>query len=249
LYFYRQHGGKGANERHPWLAAIGTPVHLAAGRPEIDSARVEGVDRHRAAQHADIALALRQPLPERPPFVAPCASSRYPQLTIGRIMFGVAFYGDDVYRFRFVGMYIDDKSKVGGKVAADLAPGFTGIIAAHDVPMLLHEQDVGVGSVEGDAVNAVPHVSVWIGNVFRLQSAVDRLPGLSAIVGAEGARRRDCDEYALGIGGVQKDGMQTHTACPRLPLRSRYVTTKAGKLLPRLSAVGGFEQGRILHTG
>src|SRR5690606_31817173 len=164
---------------------MGGDVHLSARSSEIDSARVEGVDRHRIAQHVDIAMALRQTVRERLPFVASCAASIYPQLSIRRIMFGVAFYGDDVYRFRFVGMYIDDKSKVGGKVAADLAPGFTGIIAAHDVPMLLHEQDVGVGSVEGDAVNAVPHVSVWIGNVFRLQSAVDRLPGLSAIVGAE----------------------------------------------------------------
>src|SRR5690606_32346330 len=90
LYFYRQHGGKVPNERHPCVAAIGRPVHLAAGGTEIDSARVEGVDRHRIAQHVDIAMALRQPVRERLPFVASCAASIYPQLTIGRIMFGVA---------------------------------------------------------------------------------------------------------------------------------------------------------------
>src|SRR5690606_32004490 len=149
LNLYRQHGGQVPDDGHPGIARVGGDVHLSARSSEIDSARVEGVDRHRIAQHVDIAIALRQTYRQRVPFVASVAASIVPQLTIGRIMFGVAFYGDDVYRFRYVGMYIDDKSKVGGKVAADLAPGFTGIIAAHDVPMLLHEQDVGVGSVEG----------------------------------------------------------------------------------------------------
>src|SRR5690606_18718075 len=142
LYFYRQHGGKVPNERHPCVAAIGRPVHLAAGGTEIDSARVEGVDGHGIAQYIDVAIALWQPVCERFPFVASRAASVHTQLSIRRIMFGVAFYGNDIDRFRLMCMDVDDKTKVGGEVAANLAPRFAAVVAAHHVPVFLHEKDV-----------------------------------------------------------------------------------------------------------
>jgi hypothetical protein len=55
-------------------------------------------------------------------------------------MLRVAFYGDDVDRFQFVGMNRDWKSKVGWKVPADLVPGVTGMIIAHDVLVFLYEE-------------------------------------------------------------------------------------------------------------
>ena len=82
-----------------------------------------------------------------------------------------------------------------------------------------------------------------------LQSAVDRPPGLAAVVGAEGARRRDGDEDPLGIARIEQDGVQAHAAGARLPARARAVAAQSGKFLPGLAAVGRAEQGGVFHAG
>ncbi len=52
----------------------------------------------------------------------------------------------------------------------------------------------------------------------------------------------------FGILRIQQDRVQTHAARTRCPMSPRSVTAKSRELLPRLSAVGGPEQGGILDA-
>ena len=97
------------------------------------------VHRHRVAQHIHIAIALRQAFGQRLPLVAAAAAAIHAQLPIRRIMSPIALDRDDVNRLRLVRVNVDHEAEIGGQIAADLAPGVAGIIAAHHVPMLLHE--------------------------------------------------------------------------------------------------------------
>ena len=80
-------------------------------------------------------------------------------------MLGVALDGDDVDGLRLVRVDIDREAEVGGQVAADLLPGLAGVVAAHHVPMLLHEQHVRARGVHGDAVDAVADLGVRVGEL------------------------------------------------------------------------------------
>src|SRR5262249_17864331 len=113
----------------------------------------------------------------------------------------------DVDGLRLVRVDLDREAEVGRQVAADLVPGLAGVVAAHDVPVLLHEQDVGARPVHGDAVNAVADLGVRVGDVVRTQPPVDRLPGLATIVRPERAGGRDGDVHALGILWIDEDGV------------------------------------------
>ena len=57
----------------------------------------------------------------------------------------------------------DREAEIGRQIAADLVPGFAGVVAAHDVPVLLHEQHVRARRVHGDAVDAVADLRVRVG--------------------------------------------------------------------------------------
>ncbi len=113
---------------------------------------------------------------------------------------------------------VDRKTEVGGQVAADLDPVVAGIIASHDVPVLLHEQDVGTRAMLRDVMHAVADLGVPIRDVVRTESAIGRLPCLTAVVGPEGAGGGDGDEHPLRIGRVQDDRVETHAASPGCPL-------------------------------
>src|SRR4029077_17804461 len=106
------------------------------------------------------------------------------------------------------------------QISANLGPRVAGVVAAHDVPVLLHEEYARVRRMHGDVVNAVADLRRGIGDMFGTQSLIDGLPGLSAVVGAEGARGRDGDEYPLRIAGVQNDGVQAHAPRAGLPSRT-----------------------------
>ena len=79
-----------------------------------------------------------------------------------------------------------------------------------------------------DAVNAVADFGVRVGNVLRVQAAVDRLPCLAGVVGPERAGGRNGDVHALGISGIEYDRVQAHAAGAGLPLRSGAVAAEAG---------------------
>ena len=142
------------------------------------------------------------------------------------------------------------KAEVGGQVAADLVPGVAGVVAAHHIPMLLHEQHVRPRRVHGDAVHAVADLGLRVRDDSR--SAGPWLIGCHVwppSSRAEGAGRGDGDEDALGIAGVEEDGVQAHAAGARLPAGPGAVAAQPGQLLPGLPAVGGAEQGGIFHAG
>jgi hypothetical protein len=82
-------------------------------------------------------------------------------------------------------------------------PRLAGIVAAHHIPVLLHEQHAGTRPVHGDAVHAVADLRIRIRQLIRgLQAAVHRLPRLAGVVGAEYTRRRDGNEETLGMARV-----------------------------------------------
>ena len=121
----------------------GEHVDLAAGGAEVDAARVERIDRHRVAQDVDVAVLLRQALGERLPLVAAGAAAVDAQLAFGRIVQRVALDRHDVDGVRLVGVDVDREAEVGRQVAADFVPLVAGVVGAHHVPVLLHEQHVG----------------------------------------------------------------------------------------------------------
>ena len=104
--------------------------------------------------------------------------------------------------------------------------------------MLLHEEHARPLWVHGDVMNAVADLGVGIGNVLRAQTAIDRFPGLAAIVGAKCARRGNRDPHSVGIAGIEQDCVQAHTARTRLPLGPRAMSTKSGEFVPTGAAVG-----------
>ena len=128
-------------------------------------------------------------------------------------------------------VHVDDEAKIGGKIAADLAPAVAGVVAAHHVPMLLHEEHIWPRAVHGDMMNAVAHLSSGVGHHWRHQALVDRLPCLAAIVGSEGSGGGDGDVHALLVGGIDDNGVQTHAARSRLPVRAGTVAAQTGELL------------------
>src|SRR5262249_4587419 len=113
----------------------------------------------------------------------------------------------------------------------------------------LHEDRVRPRGVHRQPVDAKADLRSRFREVLRLEPAVDRLPGLAAVVGAEGAGRRDGDEHAPRVTGVQQDRVQSHAAGARLPPGAGAVAAEAGELVPGLTAVGGAEQSGVLHAG
>ena len=95
----------------------------------------------------------------------------------------------DHARAQLVRVDRDGKSEIAGQIAANLIPRTASVIAAHYVPVFLHEQSIGARRMTGDAVHAVAHVRIRIGNVLRVQPAIDRFPGFSSVVGPKRAGR------------------------------------------------------------
>src|SRR5438105_2830417 len=193
------------DDRPPGVSGIGRRVDLSPCCAEVDAAGIERVDRHRVAQHVDVAVALRQSLRERLPLVAAGAAAVHAQLAIGRVVLGVALARHHVDRLGLVRVHVDRKSEVGRQVSADLAPRLAGIVAAHDVPVLLHEQHARAGAVPRDAVHAVTDLGRRVRNLLGAQAAIHRPPRLAAIARAldhltePTARLRPVE--AIGIGG------------------------------------------------
>src|SRR5213592_2994121 len=223
-----------------------TPVRRGA---EIHTALIERVDGHRVAQHVHVAVLLWQAFGQRLPLVSALSAAVHAQLPVGHVMLGITLDGDDVDGLRLVRVHVDHEAEVGGQVAADLVPRVAGVVRAHHVPMLLHEQHPGPRAVQRDAVHAVADLGGRIGNVLRVQTAVDRLPGLAAVVRAERARGRDRHVHPPGVRRIEQDGVEAHPAGAGLPLGSGAVAAQTGELLPRLAAVTRPEQRRVFDPG
>ena len=76
---------------------------------------------------------------------------------------------------------------------------YAGVVAAHDVPVLLHEQHVRPRRVHGQAMHAMADLGVRIGDAFGFQATVHGLPGGAAVFGAERAGGGDGHEDALRL--------------------------------------------------
>src|SRR5439155_759762 len=132
-----------------------------------------------------------------------------------------------------VGVDVDHEAKVGRQVATDLFPQVTRIVAAHNVPVLLHEEDIRAGGMHCNVMNAVADLGGWFGNVLRVETFVDGLPGVAAVVGPKCARCRDGDIDSLWIFAIQDDCVEAHaTGAGLLARRSAW-------LYPGLAAVIG----------
>jgi hypothetical protein len=125
-----------------------------------------------------------------------------------------------------VRVHVDREAEVAGQVAAHLVPGAAGVVAAHDVPVLLHEQRVRARRVHRELVHAVPDLRLLGGDLTGLQALVDGQPAGAAVVGAEGTGGADGGEDAPLVGGVQQDRVQAQPARTGLPLRSRAVAAQ-----------------------
>src|SRR5688572_27523397 len=102
--------------------------------------------------------------------------------------------------------------------------------------------------MQRNAMHAMADIRVRVRQfVLRLQPLVDRLPRQPAVLRAERACRRDSDVDTLGILRIEEDGMHSHAARARLPEMSLR-TAQASQFLPRLSAVGGIEDRRVLDA-
>ena len=133
-------------------------------------------------------------------------------------MLRVALDRDDIDCVRLVRVHVDREPEVGRQVSADLVPRLARIVAAHDVPVLLHEQDVGTRRVHRDTVHAVADLRIRVRElILRLQSAVHRPPRLAGVVGSEHACGRDGDEDPLRIARVLHNCVQAHTTGAGLP--------------------------------
>src|SRR5216117_3250770 len=92
-------------------------------------------------------------------------------------------------------------------------------------------------------------LGIRVGDVLRLQSAVDRSPGVAGVVGPERARCRNRNVEASGIARDEKDRVQAHPTGAWLPAGPGAVTAQSGEFVPRLAAVGRAEQSGVLHSG
>jgi len=156
---------------------------------------------------------------------------------------------DDVDGLRLMRVHIDGEAEVGGQVAADLGPGVAGVIAAHDIPVLLHKEHAGPRRMQGNAMHAVADLRIGVRKlVRRLQAAVTGAPRLAAVVSSEDTRGGDGDMDPLRIAGVQKDCVQAHASRAGLP-KAAFGTAQAGKLRPRFAAVGRLEESGVFHSG
>src|SRR5262245_22662544 len=134
------------------------------------------------------------------------------------------------------------------QVTADFRPVVARIVGAHYVPALLHKEHARPLRIHRDVVNTAADAGVRIGNVSRLQSAIDRSPLLAATIGAESARGANRNPHALRITRIKNDRVQAHAACTRLPLWSRSVSTEPRKLLPVLAPIGRAENRRVFNS-
>src|SRR5260370_20165379 len=147
-----------------------------------------------------------------------------------------------------MGVDIDWEAEVCRQVAADLTPRLAGVVGTQDVPVLLHEQNVRARRVHRNAMNAVSDFRVRVGQlVWGFQPAIHRLPCFGAVIGAEGACRRDGDKDSLGTFGMDYDRVQAHAPSAGLP-EMTLGGAQSRKLLPGTAAVHRLDQRRVLRA-
>src|SRR5207249_3714178 len=70
-----------------------------------------------------------------------------------------------------------------------------------------------------------------------MQPAIDWTPCFSAVIGTECACSRYSDVHPLRVLWIEKNRVQTHPACARLPFRPGVAAAQPGEFVPRLAAI------------
>src|SRR5690348_1261761 len=116
LHFHRQHSRKIAHDGIPAISGIGRRIDLSAGGSEVDSAFVEGVDRHGVAQNVYVTVLLRETLGERFPLVSTRTAAEYTELALVYVVLRVALDGNNVNGLGLPRMHVDHKAKISGQI-------------------------------------------------------------------------------------------------------------------------------------
>ena len=145
------------------------------------------------------------------------------------------------------------KPKSDGKVPGDLPPRLASVVAAHNVPVLLHKQHVRPRRMHRDSVHAVADLGVLVGDALRVQAAVDRPPGLAA--SSEPGTlpplrsRRTSGPAAPGPAGSYCRHKAPPSPRPAARAGRDSWPRSLGQLLPALTTVTGAEQSGVLDPG
>ena len=91
--------------------------------------------------------------------------------------------------------------------------------------------------MHGDVVDTVTDLGGWIGNVLRMKSTIDWLPGKATVIGTESSRRRNGDEYPLRICRVQQYRVKAHSSRARLPCWPGAMRSQPSELLPGIATI------------
>ena len=168
------------------ISTVWGDVDRSPGSSKVYPAVIERIHVHRVPEDIDVAVFLRQSGRQRLPFVTAGPAPVDAQVAFIRVVLGIALHRDDIDRFGFVGVHTDRESEIAGQVAAHIAPGISPVVAAHDVPVALHEQQVRSDWMHREPMDAVTHLGIGFRHVVGMQAPVDRLPGTAAVQGTEG---------------------------------------------------------------
>ena len=109
-------------------------------------------------------------------------------------------------------MDVDRKAEVRWEIVAHLPPRIAAMVAAHDVPMLLHEEHVGSRRMQGDMVHAVADLGFRIGDALRAQALIDRSSETTPHLQP---RRRACRPRSARVRGARRARIPTDAASRR----------------------------------
>src|SRR5438309_8840798 len=163
-------------------------------------------------------------------------------------MLGIALDRHDINCVRLMRMNVDGKSKIAWQVAAHFMPRVAGIIAAHHVPVLLHEKRIGTRWMHGNPMNTMPYFRLRVRDVLGMQAMVNGTPGLSSIVSTEGASGGNRNEHAVAFFRIQQNRVETHSTGAWLPAWPGAVTAQSCEFLPGLAAVARAEKSGIFRA-
>ena len=116
--------------------------------------------------------------------------------------------------------------------------------------MVLEVEALRIALVAGDLVDALAELGVVaVGEKSDDDAAVAGVPRLAAVVRSIDTSRRDGDQQAVGVVGVDEDRVQAHPAAAGLPLRAMRVVPQTRDEREAAPAVVAAEQGRRFDAG
>ena len=127
-------------------------------------------------------------------------------------------------------------------------PVVAGVVAAHDVPVLLHEQRSGPGRVHGEVMHAVADLGCGRGMPSDSRPLLTGCQVTPRVIGAEDARRGDGDEDPVGVLGSSTMVCRHMPPAPGCHCGPEPCSRSPASSLPALAAVGRAEQRRVLDA-